>query len=682
MPLKTPPVQYELVRLQGGLDLITPTLSLPPGVARDANNWECSITGGYTRIAGYERFDGRPSPSAASYGSLTVNITGTIAVGNTITGGTSAATGYVIAVSGGTVIYTKGTGTFSVSENLLVSAVSQGTITALATNVAFTPQQQAQYANLAADAYRSDIQAVPGSGQIRGVAYYDDTVYAWRDNAGGTALVLHKATASGWQSVALGVQLSFNTGLSEVFEGDTVTGLTSSASGVVTRVVVEDGTWGAGTAQGRLIFASASGTFSNGEALRVTGVTRATCVGTQSAITMLPGGRVETVVANFGGSVATTRLYGCDGVNKAFEFDGTTFVPLATGMTQDRPNHIAFHKSHLFLSFGSSVQFSSIGDPYRWSPVFGAGELALIDNVTQFLVLPGDQSTGAMAIFSESNTFILYGTSEANFNLVSYNVGTGGKAYTGQNLGQSYVFDDRGVMSLQTTLNYGNFDSAALTLNIRPFTQQRRELATSSNVNREKGQYRLFFSDGSALYLTFRNNEYLGAMPMQFPNPVVCICEGERENGAESQFFGSTNGFVYRLDVGTSFDGEAISSNLLLNFNSIRSPRLLKRYRKASLEVDGNGYAEFGFRYDLAYGTTAITQAAEANKSINLSPSYWDTVNWDAFVWDGRTLAPSEVEVEGTGENIAVQLTSTSDYYQPFTLNSVILHFTPRRGLR
>jgi len=78
-----PRVQYDLIRLMGGMDQVTPTLSLKPGVVRRATNFECAITGGYTRIAGYERFDGRPSPSAALYNILACNITGSIAVGNT-----------------------------------------------------------------------------------------------------------------------------------------------------------------------------------------------------------------------------------------------------------------------------------------------------------------------------------------------------------------------------------------------------------------------------------------------------------------------------------------------------------------------------------------------------------------------------------------------------------------------
>jgi len=80
-----PPVKYSLIQLQGGLDLVTPTLSLPPGIARSAVNFEVAITGGYTRIAGYERFDGQPNPSDAVYGAITVASASNLAVGNTFT---------------------------------------------------------------------------------------------------------------------------------------------------------------------------------------------------------------------------------------------------------------------------------------------------------------------------------------------------------------------------------------------------------------------------------------------------------------------------------------------------------------------------------------------------------------------------------------------------------------------
>lgn len=676
-----PPVKYNLIQLQGGLDLVTPTLSLPPGVARESVNFEVSITGGYSRVPGYERFDGRPNPSDANYNLLSVVSATSLAVGNTITNLAATVSGVIIAISDDLVVYTKAVGAFLAADAVYVGGVLKTTVVSLGGTVAADSSLAAEYLALAADSYRADIGAVPGSGPIRGVVFQHttDEVFAWRNNAGGTAMAIYKGTTSGWTLVPLGFEMAFDTGTNELFDGNTVTGQTSGAVGTIKRVVLSSGTWAAHTAAGYLVFATITGTFSASENLRIGATTYAHAVAAQTAITLNADGRLDFVIENFGSS---TRIYGADGVNKGFEFDGTVYVPIRTGMTTDTPDHVAVHKQHLFFSFRSSVQFSGIGTPYAWSPVVGAGEIALNNDVTAFLVQPGDQSTGAMAIYSDDNTFVLYGSSSANFALVSYNVGTGAKPFTCQNVNVSYSFDDRGVINMATTLNFGNFDSAALTLNLRPFVQQRRESATASGVNREKGQYRVFFSDGYGLYVTLANGKYMGSMPVQFPNAVACMCEGQKPNGAETAFFGSTNGYVYRLDAGTSFDGAEIAASMTLVFNAIGSPRLLKRFRRGSLEITGTGYAEFAFNYDLAYSSTYIGQETESIYASNLLASFWDAAVWDAFVWDGRTLAPSEVEMKGTAENIAIRVASISAIYQPFTINSIILHYTPRRGIR
>ena len=680
MPMPAPQVQYDLVYLKGGLDLITPTLALPAGIARDAINFEASITGGYTRIAGYERFDGRPAPSNAVFGSLTMALTGSIAVGNTIVGVTSGTTAVVIAVTGSNIYYSKSSGPFSVSETINVSGVAKGTVSALQASNVLTIQEQAQYLNLAADVYRADIGPVTGSGPIRGIIELGTTVYAWRNNAGGTAMDIYKSSSAGWVNVPLGFELAFNTSTAEIFQGDVVVGASSGNTATVTRVVLESGTWTSGA--GRLIFASSTGNFTPGENLQVLGLTKAVCASARAAITLLPNGRVEAVLGNFGGVNSQLMAYGCDGVNRGFEFDGTVYVPIETGMVVDRPTHVAVHKQYLFFSFGTSVQFSSLGEPYRWEPLLGAGEIVQPEPVTCFVVQPGDQSTGALAIYSDNFTYILYGTGSDNWNLVPYNTGAGAKAYSGQNLAQTYVFDDRGILTLQATLSYGNFDTAAVTLNIRPFVQSRRNLVTASVLNREKSQYRVFFSDGYSLYVTVANGQMLGAMPVLFPNPVTCTTGAQTSANEETSFFGSTNGYVYALDVGTSFDGESINASIELNYNSENAPRILKRYRRGSFEVTGSGYCEFQFAYDLAYSSNYVGQQADITYQNSFSPSFWDSVFWDSFFWDGKTLSPTDVEVKGTGENILIKISSDADYFQPFTINSVILHYTTRRGLR
>ena len=70
VPPAMAPVLYDTVLMRGGWDTQTPTLELYPGALRDVQNFEVTPnqSGGYARIAGYERYDGRPSPTDASFG--------------------------------------------------------------------------------------------------------------------------------------------------------------------------------------------------------------------------------------------------------------------------------------------------------------------------------------------------------------------------------------------------------------------------------------------------------------------------------------------------------------------------------------------------------------------------------------------------------------------------------------
>ena len=54
-------------QLKGGINEITSPLSLDPGELYGVSNYEPGETNGYRRIDGYERLDGRQSPSDASY---------------------------------------------------------------------------------------------------------------------------------------------------------------------------------------------------------------------------------------------------------------------------------------------------------------------------------------------------------------------------------------------------------------------------------------------------------------------------------------------------------------------------------------------------------------------------------------------------------------------------------------
>lgn len=679
--IQTPPTRYDTFRLEGGLDLITPTLDLKPGVARDALNFEVSATGGYSRIAGYERYDGRPSPAAAAYNVISLSSVSGLTAGATIQNSGATATGVVLLVSEQQVVYTKATGTFALSDQILVGATPIGTVTSVSDFVG-DARLKAIYYSLARDNYRADIAAVPGSGPIRGVASLDGVVYAWRDNAAGTAMVIHKSSGSGWTAVALGYELGFNTGTgTAIAEGNTVSNQAGTATGVVSRVVLENGTtWAAGS--GRLILSSTTGTWAASDQIRVGGTQRATATGAATATTLAPGGRVETVASNMGGSGGSTRLYGADGVNKGFEFDGTVYVPIRTGMTADTPTHVAVHQNYLFLSFGASLQNSGVGTPYVWSPIFGANEIVMPEPITALLTMPGSATNPALAVFGRNNTFVLYGI-DTGLQLVAFDKGTGAAAYTAQLMTDAYTLDDRGVISMTSSQNFGNFDSSTLTYPLRTWIQPRIGLARASSVNRERSQYRLFYTNGEGLYLTIVNGRRMGAMPVQFPVSVTCWCEGEADSTTgEAGWFGADDGYVYKMDTGPDFDGQPIGAAITLNFNPQGNARVLKRYRRASIEMSGSSFVELSFGYSVGYDTTDLDQPLDTRYEADYTSAIWDQFTWDEFCWDGRSLAPIELACDGTAENIALRVSTSSKLTQPFTMNSATLHYSIRRGLR
>lgn len=678
--IKMPPVQYEVISLGGGLDQITPTLSLKPGVCRDAANFECLEFGGYGRIGGYERYSGQPKPSAGIYSLLYVaSFTNTPLVGQTITNAAATASGYIIAVGGDYIAFTKAAGTFTAGDTLKVGATVIGT--QIAQPGALSSQLNARYLGLAANVYRADISAPTGSGPIRGGFLYNDKNYCIRDNAGATASNLWVESAAGWVQIPLFKEVSFTAGGAVAPEdGEILT--KGGVTATIKRAVKQTGAWTGSTAAGRFIITNVSGgNFSAGAATTSGGAT-VTLSGAETSITLLPGGKGEWVQANFSGQLSATRIYYVDGVNRAFEFDGTTVVPIVSGVTPDAPKHVAAFKKHLHLAIQSSSFNSNIGDPYGYTSVGGAAEQACGDTITNYQLQPGSTNAGTLTIYCRNTTLMLYGNSAADWNLVTYSNGVGALDYSAQNMAQAFTMDDRGVFALNASLNFGNFDSASLTNLIRPFISEHRTKISCSSLDRAKSQYRIFFNDGYGLYITVVNGKNMGCMPVFFPIYPNVAWEGTLSTGELVKFIGGSDGHVHQMDVGSSFDGTTINAYITLNWDSVRGSRVLKRFRKASFEVNGSGYASIDFGYQLGYGSSDIEQPNTVSYETPFVPSYWDSFIWDNFFWDGKTLFPTECQMSGTAENVQVTLASNSADYLPFAVNSAILHYSVRRGIR
>jgi len=672
--------------LQKGLDTETPQWQTAPGSARSSLNMEISINGGFRTHAGYERFDGQAKPSDAPYILLPTNITGEFSLGDTVTQLVSGATGLVIVVNSDEIVMTKITGAFNETDDLQVAAVTEGTANGEPSG-ASTAILDAQYANLAADQFRSDIAAVPGSGSILGVwmnSGVSDTKYAFRNNAGGTACEIYKSSSSGWVLIDLGEELSFTSGGTYVIaEGDTITGAISTVTATVERIVIDSGSFAGGDAAGRLILSGQSGAFQAEDLDVGANLNVATIAANSTEITLLPGGRFEFVNANFGGQLSSKRIYGCDGVNTGFEFDGAVLTPIITGLTVDAPSHVTFHKNHLFFSFESSVQHSGIGAPYSWSPVFGAAELATGDTVTGFMSEPGGETGATLGIYNRNTSHMLYGNSSADWVLVRYRDEVGAVEHTIQQIGVTTFLDDRGVTTLGTVEAHGNFQHATITSDLQQAINEKRGLAIASSIVRERNQYRIYFSDNTALYVTMIDGKSIGVMPQALNHRVNCMFSLENTTGAEEIFFGSDSGLVYQMEKGTSFDGDAILAFAFMHNHYLKSLRTKKKFLTATIQAKGDGYSETSFSYELDFSSAEIPFPDDVAIPFNFKAPTWDFGIWDEEAWDGDVRTPPQThKLTGSSESIAYVIRSESDYFSPLTISGIYTQYIQRRQLR
>jgi len=678
--LPIPKMSVDYFKFEGGLNLVSPALSIPPGRLIDSINYEPLQSGGYRRIRGFERFNGKTPPSSADYWLLGVTISGTISVGDTVTGVTSSKTGVVLQINNSTeLVLTKVSGEFVSGETLNVSAAPQATTTSITNkNSALTVSLHAQYKNLAADNYRADIAAVPGTGSVLGVHQYKGVKYAFRANAGDTAVDMYKSTAGGWTQVVFGYEVAFTAASVAPAEGGTLT--QGGVTAVMRRLVIQSGALAGGTAAGRMIIDTiAGGNFAAGA---FTGGMTGTCSGIQTAITLVKGGRFEFGNYNFTGSADTFRMYGCDGANRAFEFDGSYFVPIATGMTTDTPKFITAYRNKLFLAFRGSLQFSTTGNPYMWTPLTGANEIGVGDTITGILPVVGGSSTGALAVFSRHTTSILYGSAADDFTMVLINPDAGAVAYTVQNIGHVLMLDDRGIRTLSPTQEYGNFTDKTITQLVQPLIDSKQGMAIASSIHRGHNHYRLYFTDGTVMVVGLADRKQIGVVMFNYGIAPTCITSGENTTGAEEIFFGSSTGMVYQASKGTSFDGDAIEAWIRTAYNNQKAPLTKKSYKRVVFEMDADGSANLQLGYDLGYGTPDVETAGRVVFEEEGGGGYWDQFTWEEFTWDAQVVITPQTTISGTAENISLLIYSNNDYDDSWIIQGASIYYIPRRLAR
>jgi hypothetical protein len=663
-----------------------------PGALAFSRNYECVSGSGYKRMAGYERYDTQTSPTTATYKWFAFS-TGSVQPTDQmkVIGGTSGAVGYVCGLtevtgvlqwsSGfaqGKVALVVTSGTFQ--DNEWLEKFSDNShlckLTSTANDGADSDDSWASWIEGARTYYRNLITKVPGFGSVLGVFMLNGYVYAWRATvADHTKQALYKATGGAWSLQTLTGYILFNTATIEILEGDTITGGSSGATAIVRRVSVGGGTYaGPSYANGRFAITNITGTFTNGEDLKVGGVTRAKAGGTQvtAAVMTATSARHQTRYYNFYGASDLKRIYGCDGVNAGYEFDGTYFINIETNMTSNVPKHIEVFSNTLFFAFaGGSLQNSGTGTPLVWSVRTGATEIGL-----------GDEPTGlgasgvALCATAASTVKILTGSSNQDWLLKSVKDAAGSLPYTIQETGGQTLFLDRaGVNILIPPPPIGSqYSTQSVSALIKKTVRDSASLVTDSLYCTLKNQYRLYFSDKTGIIATYEGNRLQGWTQQKYAHQLTCSIEGADTSGNLRQFAGTTDGYVVELDVGSSWDGEDIESIAQLPFGYFGSPDRDKRFHKLTVEIDTPRAVRLYYAIDFEYGASQ-QPGRYIGLAGNTSPLSSFALFGELF-WATNVLSSAEENIDGVARSIGIALYHNSAVDDSFTLTAALLQFT------
>ena len=383
---------------------------------------------------------------------------------------------------------------------------------------------------------------------------------------------------------------------------------------------------------------------------------------------------------------ASDIMIACSGVEEAYGFDGTYLLPISTGLkpVEEIPRHAAYFQNQLFLGYAIGiVQASDVGQILQFSGgEAGAIENGVSDRVTGLLPLKGQ----ALAVFTERSIRAIYADGGGVQDIKEISNSSGAIEYTVTDMGVPMFCDFRGIATLSAVQEYGDFQRGRLTNKVTRYMLSRMQFETANQTVdkrpiaalaiRNKNEYRVYFRDGYFATLTLAgdaidpqvmNCRYFidGTNSAANAVRVLALCAGVTDEGRDVAFFSVENQagmyrYMYQIDAGTSFDGDAIVAYLELNPIWGGPPSVTRRWDRMSV-------------YGKAYGTAALTASFNKNYAAPSSFSRAFTFGNGAAGEEPDDVMAT-VEIGQDARCLMLRFDSTSATERPHTLQ--MLDFT------
>ena len=388
----------------------------------------------------------------------------------------------------------------------------------------------------------------------------------------------------------------------------------------------------------------------------------------------LPIGTYRFASGNFYALASSESLFMVCDQGKPWKWDGSALTEISDAMSGAA--FIEVHTNRLFLGFeAGSIQYSSLGDPAGWDAVSGgAGEIGVSDSVTAL-----SSTIGVLVIGCKNSIQLLYGETDSDYVRKDYARGAGITADTMAVLGTTPIFkSERGLTSLQAVQTFGDFEMGDWARHVAPFFESLAS-PVCTMISRSRNQYRMFFSDKTALLATFSGSKLAGITSAAYPDAVTKCASGDDEQGGELSVFADDAGQVFRMDTGTSFNGQAINTYLTLAYNHFGSPVVRKRFRRAYLDIQAQDAIDISLLPTFDFGDERIPRHGVQFTQALAAGGLWGIDTWGGFAWGTPILDMRNIHIAGSGTHLGVVISTSSVTAKPHTLLGYTAQFDARR---
>lgn len=382
---------------------------------------------------------------------------------------------------------------------------------------------------------------------------------------------------------------------------------------------------------------------------------------------------------NFSG---TSLFVYADGANHASYYDGTTVTDINGSGAPADPQYIAAFKNTGFFAGMSSnpheVVYTAPLTVDDFASANGAGSFVVDSPVTGMIVFRDN-----LYIFSANRIYRLTGSTSADFTLTPITREIGCRnGWTIKEFAGNVVFlGPDGLRTIAGTEKIGDVNLAAISRPVQELFQNKTDVVDfDAYVIPQKTQYRIIFNDPGVItkelttgvICSLKEQGYEFATTKGFQ---VSCSDTEEYQGDFYIIFGGFDGYVYRDQQGSTFDGTNIIGRYRSPDITAGDPGIRKAFQRVIISYAPEGIvnSDLFLRYD--YESAEVPRPAPYPFDATKVAALYGVGVYGTATYGGQTDPLIRQPVEGSGFSVALRVIDSGES-APYSLKGFSLEFT------